>query len=268
MPPLAELQTRMRRAVAGGDTASIASVLVGGGQPERRLTIHRRHYETSLVNALLQKFPATAWLVGTPLLTVAALRFVRVHPPAKPCIAEYGEGFPEFLATMPEGQNLPYIRSFTELEWHLGQIAVATDGPAVKLADLTSFDIDQLPDLRLRCQSGLRYLMTDWPVDKLIKLFLSNSAPDSLALNRERLRLELRGSRGEFSISRLSADEFTFRGSIAAGVAVGLAAQTALQVNAAFDLAAAFSGLLTDGLVTAVSVAEGHSNGGHATLAG
>lgn len=253
---LVDLQSSFRQVVAGGDTAGIASMLVGGGQPERRLAIHRRHYETSLLNALLQKFPATAWLIGTPLLSAAASRFVRVHPPAKPCIAEYGEGFPEFLATMPETKNLPYIRNFAELEWHLGQIAVATDHPPVKLADLTSFDIDQLPDLRLRCQSGLRYLMADWPVDDLMTLFLSDSAPDSLTLDGEELRLELRGARGAFGFSRLSPDDFVFRNAIADGATVGSAAQAALLVNAAFDLAAAFSRPFSGGLVTAVAVAE------------
>jgi hypothetical protein len=256
MQPLTELQNQMRRAVTGGDTSGIASMLAGSGRPEQRLMIHRRHYETSLVNALLQKFPATAWLVGTPLLSAAASQFVRVHPPANPCIAEYGEGFSGFLATMPGAANLPYIRSFAELELHLGQIAVATDEPAVKLADLTSFDIDQLPDLTLRLQSGLRYLMADWPVDELMKLFLSDAAPDSLALSGEDLRLELRGARGAFGFSRLSTADFAFRNAIADGAAVGLAAQAALLVNAAFDLAAAFSGLFSGGLVTAVAVAE------------
>lgn len=256
MPPLVELQSQLRSAVTGGDAAGLAPLLFGHGAPDRRLTIHRRHYETSLTNALLQKFPATAWLLGTPLLTAAALRFVRAHPPTAPCIAEYGESFPEFLSMLPETARFPYIRSFSELEWHLGQIAVAIDEPAIALGELAALDIDQLPDLTLRLQPGLRYLRSDWPVDELMKLFLSDAAPDSFALSGTKCRLELQGSRGAFNLSQLTAHDFAFRTSIAEGATVGMAAQAAIAANATFDIAAAFSSLFSTGLVTAVALAE------------
>jgi len=256
LPPLVELQSQLRSAVTGGDAPDLASLLSGHGAPDRRLIIHRRHFETSLVNALLQKFPAAAWLVGTPLLTNAALRFSRAHPPTAPCIAEYGESFPGFLSMLPEAARCPYIRSFSELEWHLGQIAVAIDQPAVALGDLASIDIAQLPDLTLRLQPGLRYLKSDWPIDELMTVFLSDAAPDCFALNSTECRLELRGSRGEFSFSRLPSHNFAFRASLAEGATVGAAAQTAIAVDATFDIAAAFSKLFSTGLVTAVVLAE------------
>lgn len=256
MPALVELQSQLRSAVTGGEPPGLASLLTGQGSPARRLAIHRRHYETSLINALLQKFPATAWLVGTPLLTNAALCFVRAHPPTAPCIAEYGQSFPEFLSMMPETARFPYVRSFSELEWHLGQIAVAIDQPAVALDDLASVDITQLPDLTLRLQPGLRYLKSDWPIDELMTVFLSDCAPDSFALTTTEFWLELRGSRGEFSLSRLPSHDFAFRASIAEGTTVATAAQTAIAVDSTFDIAAAFSTLFAAGLVRTVVLAE------------
>src|SRR4030095_8675978 len=64
VPPLAEAQLHLRRAVVAGDATDIAPHLVGGRDPQKRLAIHRRNYETSLVNALLGKFPATHWAAG------------------------------------------------------------------------------------------------------------------------------------------------------------------------------------------------------------
>src|SRR6516165_7934571 len=72
MQKLAELQSHFRNALIHCDAGQIAPILVGGREPEKRLAIHRRNYETSLVDALLLKFPATGWLIGTPLLTEAA----------------------------------------------------------------------------------------------------------------------------------------------------------------------------------------------------
>jgi len=60
-----------------------------------RLSIHRRNYQKSLTEALLVKFPATAWLMGSAFVRQAAERFVCERPPTAPCIAEYGA---EFLA--------------------------------------------------------------------------------------------------------------------------------------------------------------------------
>src|SRR5437867_1330320 len=131
MPPLAETQSHMRHAVVARESAGIVPLLVGGRDHEKRLGIHQRNYETSLVNALLGKFPATRWLVGTPFLSEAAREFIRVCPPDAPCIAEYGEGFPVFLATRPSTERVPYLRWFAELEWHLGHVAIAIEHPAL-----------------------------------------------------------------------------------------------------------------------------------------
>src|SRR5881392_2136912 len=106
---LNELQSNFRDAVVNGDSRVIAPTLTGGHNPEKRLTIHQRNYQTSLVDALLTKFPATEWLIGTTLLMEAAKRFVKENPPAAPCIAEYGVTFPHLLGQYTEAHGLPYL---------------------------------------------------------------------------------------------------------------------------------------------------------------
>jgi hypothetical protein len=124
---LAEVQSHFRNALIDCDVDQIAPILVGGREPEKRLIIHQRNYETSLVDALQVKFPATGWLIGTPFLTEAARRFTHEHPPQAPCIAEYGAAFPGFLSKHPGVERLLYLRDFAELEWRVGQIAIAVD---------------------------------------------------------------------------------------------------------------------------------------------
>src|SRR6266446_1717555 len=101
MPTLGEIQSGVRDAVVAGDSKGIESLLVCGPSGRTRLEIHRRHYEITLVNALVGKFPAAGWLVGAPFVTEAARLYVHLHPPATPCIAEYGQGFPQFLGECP-----------------------------------------------------------------------------------------------------------------------------------------------------------------------
>ena len=254
MSSLAEAQQLVRQAVVTGEATEIEPLLVGGRHVAKRLAIHHRHYQTSLVTALLGKFPACVWLVGAPFVTQAAKYFVREHPPASPCIAEYGEEVPWFLSTRPEADRVPYLQPFATLEWHLGHVAVAIDRPAMSWEEIAHLHTDALPDTRLELQAGLRYLQASWPVDDLMKLYLTNTAPEQFALHAADVWLEIRGARGEFVMNRLEPGDFTFRTSIAAGLTIGEAAEAALAVRGAFDPGHALATLMVDGAVTGMAV--------------
>jgi hypothetical protein len=250
VPPLAEIQRQLRRAIVGGDITTIVPILVGGKHPRERLAIHRRHYETSLVNAILGKFPATGWLAGTPLLREAAAAFVRQHPPTAPCIAEYGEDFPRFLSLFAGTESLLCLRWLSELEWHIGHASIAVDQPALTLQDLARHR-EQLADAVLTLQPGLRYLSNPWPVDELLTLYLRNAEPDAYSLSPAHVWLELCGSRGAFRYTRLEHAVFVFRWAVANGESIGAAAERALEADANFDIGGAFARFVTDGFVTA-----------------
>ena len=253
MPSLAEMQLRIRRAVVDGDTAGIAPLLIGGRDPGQRLAIHQRHYRSSLVAAIRTKFPATAWLLGMPFLDEAAQEFVWQHPPATPCIAEYGEEFPRFLSTYLGGARVPFLCSFAELEWHLGQVAIAVDRPALALDAFSALEINTLMDASLMLQAGFRYLHASWPVDDLMKLYLTDTAHSEYRLAPTDVWLEVRGSRGEFHINRLNAAEFVFRKAVLDRQSIGNAAQRALDTNAEFDAGQAFTTLVNGGYVIAIT---------------
>jgi hypothetical protein len=249
MLSLAETQLWIRRAVVDGDAAGIPPKLIGGRDPRRRLAIHQRHYRSSLVAAIRTKFPATAWLLGMPFLDEAAQEFVRQHPPATPCIAEYGEEFPRFLSTYLGGARVPYLCSFAELEWHLGQVAIAVDQPALALDVFSTVEINTLMDTSLMLQAGLRYLNASWPVDGLMKLYLTDTAPNEYPLAPADVWLEVHGSRGELDINRLDAAEFVFRQDVLGGRSIGAAAEHALDADAGFDVGRAFTTLMRSGHV-------------------
>ena len=188
MLTLADIQAGIRDAVVDGNAAAVAPVLLGGTHPEHRLAIHQRHYMASLTRALVERFPATVWLVGSELVTHAATSFVRQQPPSKPCIAEYGEDFPRYLAAHPATQSLPYLAQFAELEWHLGRLALATDESA-----------------------NVQHLHLEWSLDELIGLYLTDTAPDEYTLRLEDVWLEIRGLRGELQMNRLTAEEYAYQ---------------------------------------------------------
>jgi len=188
MLALAEIQTVIRDALVTGRAGGVSALLAGGADPERRLAIHQRHYATSLTRALVERFPATVWLVGSDFVTDAAASFVRECPPTKPCIAEYGDAFPGHLAARPAAASLPYLAQFAALEWHFGRLALAADdGPAVHHAHL------------------------DWSIDELLACYLSDAIPGQFSLRQEDVWLEIEGLRGELQMRRLTPAAFARR---------------------------------------------------------
>jgi len=167
---------------------AVAPALLGGSRPAQRLAIHQRHYVASLTRALVERFPATVWLVGSELVTHVATSFIREHPPSRPCVAEYGDEFPRYLGAHPAAESLPYLVQFAELEWQLGRLALATEESA-----------------------NVQHVHLDWALDELIGLYLTDTAPDEFNLRREDVWLQIRGLRGELRMDRLTGEEFARR---------------------------------------------------------
>jgi hypothetical protein len=251
---LADLQTDIATAVVAGAIPASANLLTGGDDPARRLWIHARHYAASLARSLAERFPATVWLAGSELVTQLATEFVRTHPPTRPCIAEYGEGFPAHLASCV-GARLPYLGQFATVDWHLGRLAIAVD--AAPLQSLADCDPVRLADARLILQPGTEYVTLDWSVDELMRFYLAGDAPSQYELRNEPVWLEMRGCRGELWLNRLTRADFTFRQAIAGGSTLAGAADLAGECDEGFAPGRATLAMLHAGLVTEVTQARG-----------
>jgi len=249
MPTLAEIQRGMRAAVVGGDMAAVMPLVVGGGDTAARVRIHHRHYHASLVDALVAKHPATAWLVGMPNLRAAAEACVRLCPPRVLCVAEYGAEFPGIVgAERPSGPP-PYVRWFAELEQHLGYVSLEVAEPAIDMGVIATESPEDLFEMGVRLQPGVRYLAASWPVDVLMRLYLTDTAPDRLALVAEDVWLEIRGARGQFTMRRLDAAQYSFRRDLLAGRSLGRAVDDAIDTGVPFDVGTAFTSLFGEGLI-------------------
>lgn len=254
MLPLADVQRRIRDAVVRGDAAAAAPLLLGGADASRRLDIHRRHYQASLLTAVMGRFPATGWLVGTPMLEEAAARFVRECPPTAPCIAEYGRAFPLFLASQPGAERVAYLRAFADLDWHLGRLAVAIDLPSIGRAAFADISPGALADTVIAIQPGTYYTHSDSPIDELIGLYLTDAMPAQMTLREAPVWVEVIGARGALRFNRLTRSDFRFREAVWNGDCLGAAAELAGRVDPTFDPGKALAALIDAGLATGIHV--------------
>jgi hypothetical protein len=237
-----------------GEREPVVARLVGGPNPGKRLDIHLRHYEASLTAALRDKFAACAWLAGADLVSAAARAYVHAHPPRQPCIAEYGDDFPQFLANYGRAPTMPYLESFAELEWAVGHVSIAIDYPSLSWPDLAEVGPERLVDSALTLQPGLRYLRSAWGVDQLMTMYLSGTEPERFVLPELDTFIEVRGARGAMHLARLDGATFVFRRELASGIPIGEAASRALEYDSAFDPGEALRLLVQTGLARKTSV--------------
>lgn len=252
MSALGDVQGHVRAALLTGDVSRVASTLTGGGDPAKRFAIHQRHYIASLVQSLLSRFPATVWLVGSELVTGAAHAFVRLHPPTTPCIAEYGEDFPQFLAAWPSAADIAYLDQFGVLEWHVGRVSLAVSQPPLTMSDFAALGPHGLSDARLTLQPGVVYLHLEWGVDELMSVYMSGNSPERFGLEAGDVWLELRGGRGDLTMNRLTRSAFTFRSTLIGGATLGDAGGAVLDADHDFDAGQALLTMIAEGLITGV----------------
>jgi hypothetical protein len=243
----------MARALVGARQHGVPPVLVGGPSPHARFAIHVRNYEASLAAALASKFPATTWLVGADAVRAAGRAYVQARPPRRPCIAEYGADFPEFLAGFESTRGLAYLPAFAELEWAVGQASIAVERAPLAWSALATVGAERLLAAKLELQDGIRYVRAGWRVDELMTTFLQGNEPEQFELAEADTCIEVRGSRGAIAIERIEPADLAFRSALAAGGSIEDAAGRALAVDGRFDVGGALRRVVHARLVVELS---------------
>ena len=249
---LRELQKDFGRALLGGSADGIAPAVVDDGiAADARLDIYRHHVVASLTAALASTFPVVRRLVDERFFAYAADTFVRSHPPAGPCLYEYGDELPDFLASFPPCRHLVYLADVARLEWALNVAAHADDAPPLPPAALADLDPARVGDLRFDLDPSLTLLQSPWPVETIWRANQAEpGAEATVDLDAGGTWLQVWRRDDEVVLAPLSEASHAFRRALLEGRTLGAASSAALAVDPAFDLAAELTALLAENLLT------------------
>jgi hypothetical protein len=250
---LRDVQQAFRCALLDEDDAALALLIEGG---PARLGVHRNNLFASLSEVLRDTFPAVCRLVDERFFAYAAHEFIRGHPPTRAVLAEYGEGFAEFLVEFPPLRDFPYLADVARLEWLMARAAIAADAAPIAVAALADIAPDATPRLLLRLQPSFGFLASPWPVDAIWRAN-RRDAPDTSAvdLGTGSVRLEVSRSDADVVMRAHGAASFAFRCALANGGTLEAAAAAALAADPQFDLGGALGGLFHRGAVIDVALA-------------
>ncbi len=242
----------MRAALLGGpDGPAAAAVLADGLVAESRLAIYRHHVLATLTDVLKATYPVVCRLVDERFFGFAADQYIRLHPPAGPCLFEYGGTFAEFLGTFPPCRHLAYLPDVGRLEWAMNVAAHADDVVPLDPRALQSLEPDDTPQVRFAFDPSLTLLASPWPIDHIWRANQPEAADATVDLAAGGTRLEVRRCGDEVVFRSLQAAPWAFRSTLAAGRTLEAAAAVALALDPGFNLAGAFRALLADGVLTA-----------------
>lgn len=260
---LRELQAEMCAALLGGSLAGAATaVLEDGLAPDARLAIYRHHVFATLTDVLKAAYPVVCRLVDERFFGYAADQYIRRHPPAGPCLFEYGETFAHFLATFPPCRDLAYLPDVARLEWAMNVAEHARDVVLLDGRALQGLAAADTPRLTFAFDPSLTLLASPWPTDRIWRANQPATVETPVDLGAGGVRLDVRRVGDDVVFRSLDEATWAFRRTLLEGQTLEEAATVALAIDPTCDLAGMLRALFDEPVLTAFTLSplkEGRS---------
>jgi hypothetical protein len=244
MTPLHELQAAFRADILR-DEANVAALVLGDGlAPAARLQIYRNNSFITLTEALKATFPVVCRLVDERFFSFAAHAFIRAHPPAAPCLAEYGAGFADFLAAFPPAASLAYLPDVARFEWALNAAYHAPDAPPLAPGRIVAVPTERQAALRFVLHPAVQLFESRFPISRIWESNQGGAESEAIDLDSGGCRLLI--YRAGIEVHYLSPDKgsFAFLSALAGGSTFEGGYTAAAEAEPRFDLAAALGDCL------------------------
>jgi len=250
-----ELERDFATALLGGPDEAIITAIQGDGlDPAARVAIYRNHVFVTLTAALEATYPVVVRLVDRRFFAYAADRYIREHPPAGPCLFEYGATLADFLATFPACRHLAYLPDVVRLEWALNRALHAEDAVAIDPRSLAAAPPDEIGRLKLRLHPSVSLLESSWPIDRIWRANQPGEDPEAtVSLDAGGARLEVYRLEDDVVFRPVPPSTYAFRQALACELDLQSAAEAARSADPSFDLTDALRELLDDGLIVGAS---------------
>lgn len=184
MTALVDLQRQMAAAIRGTGLEAPIDVFRPAHLPEGHpLSVYRNHHRISLCAALATTFPTVVRLIGEEAFHVLASRFLQTQPPVKPCVAEYGAAFGEYLDAETLVESLPYLADTARLDWAINRAMIAADARALDASLLRSLTPEELAELSVEAHPSLTLLWSKYPLPDIYRLAHGAGDADAITLD-------------------------------------------------------------------------------------
>lgn len=173
---LQQVQQAFAEGLLGGD-AILPLVAPATLPASALLQVYRNNFVLGLSEVLASSYPAVKAMVGEDFFAAAARGFVLAEPLREGAVMHYGEGFGDWLASLPTTAELPWLKSLAHFEWALDRAALLPlelrRWPAERLAAVAPERWEQLV---LQPASDILLFESAYPVLALWQMALHGGA--------------------------------------------------------------------------------------------
>ena len=189
-------------------------------------------------------YPATRRIVGDEFFAEVARAYVRADPPRSPVMLEWGGTFADFIAGFAQLDELPYLPHVARLEWAWVEAYHAADASAVDLDHFSRVPQDALPDVRLTMHPSMRVICSPLEILELWHRNVVDAPFEPMTLDDIREDILVARPGVDVTVRRLPPGGAAFAQSLAGGLSVLQAAETAMADDGNFDLGGNLAGLI------------------------
>ena len=220
----------------------------------RGLQVYQSNRAVLAERTLASTYPVIAQLIGVESFEPLARHFWQQHPPQRGDMGQWGAQLPEFLASVRQLVDEPFLSDVAHVEWALHRAASAPDA----VLDAASFALlalaEAAPPVSLRFSPGAMTRASAYPVVSIINAHLQGqpTLDDAASL--------LRLGQGEKALvwrqgfkprtRTLSAAEYQLIAAMQNGLSLDAALGQAISLDSAFDFNTWLSQAVQTGLVT------------------
>jgi hypothetical protein len=253
---LRELQFGFANAVFDESLAEAFSRYIrsDGLSGARRLRIYRNNYLANSGEALAAVYPATLRLIGADFFRQAAGRYAREVRSTSGDIRRYGGSFPDFLASLEDLANFPYLRDVARLEWAWHRAFHSESANPLDLLALRNIAPEDYPALRFRLQPAARLLASDYPILRIWQVNLEEWQGDqTVDLGEGGVNLLILRRENSVTVETLPPADYRLLESLNLGDRLAKAIADGLAAEPDFDFGGALARFVSRGVLVGFS---------------
>lgn len=226
------------------------------GPSERRFAVYRNNVAVGLIRALETRFPALVSLVGEEFFRAMAREFTLTHPPSSPLLMSFGDELPDFLAGFEPATEMPYLADIARIEIARTRAYHAPDVPRLRAEAFAVLSPAEFEAMRIELHPAVAVIRSPHPVWTILAMasgwqlaaVIDDWLPQAVLVDRPEL---------DAIVRPLTTGTALFLDALAAGKALGTAANMVAVDAPDVDLPAAFATLIGDGLAARIHVLDG-----------
>lgn len=260
MARLAERLGEFALALLDPDRAMPKGLVGPDGEPSaRRFAVYRNNVFVGLTDALRAGFPGIVRLVGDEFFAAMARVFAAATPPSSPVLLHYGAEFPDFIASFPPAESIPYLADVARIERAATEAYHEREAVPLTPRALAGVPPDQAPMLRFQMHPSLRLVRSPFPAFTIWRMNVAGGTPAPVDISEAQDMMVLRPD-AEVDVRQVLPASHDFAAALGRGLTLSQAMETALATDGDFVLSENLRELIQMGAFVGFELEAGGNN--------